>query len=437
MRSMQHQLRALAAAREHLLRTSDMDAVYRQLLRRMNPERLPPLADEHVAYLHGKYGIEPGAVQGYNSLRTWRPQPLKGFDERLPRMPTRALASELDAIFVPSLDWQQRIGGAALKVISGGGFNRLSAPRAAAADARSSSGGGGGMEHSGSAAAASATRYLTFGHQFSPSAPRRGRGGFNSLRIRSSGSAAAFGDDGEEEVVEVPLHVSRPAAEAGTAAAAGTTAAGTAAGTAAAPPWVGLCEGVLKAMAAAQSFGRPVVGEWCLGAGQFYKSPTQLRSYLRLAAAEAAEATEAGAEAAAEAAEAEVGSASSSSSAPVVVLLADAGCTSNPAVALHYTKTMRLLEDWGHVTRLGWWGQHAKAANDIDDLLRSAEAEAARSRGGGVIRPEALMSWLTRDEFEQLLEPDALERVLKWRRETGFVTMADTVVWDAVRLPSL
>ena len=237
------------------------------------------------------------------------------------------------------------------------------------------------------------------------------------LRSRGSGQ-------GVDEVIEMPLHVSRPTASS---ARVGATGAASPEPPSASPAWVGLCEGVLKSMSAAQAFGVPVLGEWSCGGGQFYRSPTQLRAYLQLAAAEHHGLP--------------VSDAVSppSSSSPVVVLLADAGSPSNPVVALHYCKTLKLLEDWGYEARVGWWGQEAKAdeggPGDVDELLQSHGAGANEGGGARRVLAESMMRWITRAEFEERLSPEAEARVERWRSQTGFVSMAESVDWELLRLP--
>jgi hypothetical protein len=123
----------------------------------------------------------------------------------------------------------------------------------------------------------------------------------------------------------------------------------------------------------------------------------------------------------------------------VVVLLADAGSQSNPVVALHYCKTLKLLEDWGYEARVGWWGQEAKAdeggPGDVDEMLQSHGAGANEGGGARRVLAESVMRWITRAEFEELLSPEAEARVERWRSETGFVSMAESVDWELLRLP--
>ena len=401
---MQSALRGLARARQMLLTPSDMDAVFRQLLRRMAVEGRAPLEDAHAAFLQRKYGIRSGSIRGDDLLRTWRPAVLANveLDDRMPRVPNLAHSADLDAFFVPSLDWEQRIGGGALRIMLPTMTCGEQTAEAAALERR-----------------VAGRRYLTLGDQFSLSQARPGRG-YASMRIlRSRGSG-----QGIDEVIEMPLHVSRPTASS---ARVGATGAASPEPPSASPAWVGLCEGVLKSMSAAQAFGVPVLGEWSCGGGQFYRSPTQLRAYLQLAAAEQLGLP--------------VSDAVSppSSSSPVVVLLADAGSPSNPVVALQYCKTLKLLEDWGYEARVGWWGQEAKAdeggPGDVDELLQSHGAGANEGGGARRVLAESMMRWITRAEFEERLSPEAEARVERWRSQTGFVSMAESVDWELLRLP--
>lgn len=413
---MQSTLRGLARARQMLLTPSDMDAVFRQLLRRMAVEGRAPLEDAHAAFLQRKYGIRSGSIRGDDLLRTWRPAVLAHveLDDRMPRVPNLAHLADLDAFFVPSLDWEQRIGGGALRIMLPMTCGEQTA-EAAALERR-----------------VAGRRYLTLGDQFSLTQARPGRG-YASMRIlRSRGSG-----HGVDEVIEMPLHVSRPMASSAwavAAGAAGATGAASPALSSASPAWVGLCEGVLKSMSAAQAFGVPVLGEWSCGGGQFYRSPTQLRAYLQLAASE-----QQGVPASDAVPPPSSSSAAGPRPSPVVVLLADAGSQSNPVVALHYCKTLKLLEDWGYEARVGWWGQEAKAdeggPGDVDEMLLSHGAGTNEGGGARRVLAESVMRWITRAEFEELLSPEAEARVERWRSETGFVSMAESVDWELLRLP--
>ena len=358
-----------------LLTASEMDAAFRHLLSStswsgpISVGSTAALKAAHVEHLASRYGLHAGGggtpPLGVELLRSWR-APWRAVEPQLPRLSRRMLSNDLDAIFIPALDWDLRIVGGALKDL--------------APDAPS--------------------RYLTLGDQYDPSArrQRRGTGGFASLRVGDESPAGA----GAFDLIEPPLHVSRPSAPP--SATAGRR-------------WVGLCEGALKSMVAAQAFGVPVLAEWISGSGQFYRSPTQLRALLRRAAEE----------------EGAAAAAALGGGRPTVVLLADAGCTSNPGVALHYVKTLQLLVDWGEAARVGWWGQAAKrddggGPGDIDELLLSMRGPAPSL--------EAAMEMLTPGAFEAMLVGEAAARVARWRRETALLTMAEAVEWQAVRVPA-
>jgi hypothetical protein len=53
----------------------------------------------------------------------------------------------------------------------------------------------------------------------------------------------------------------------------------------------------------------------------------------------------------------------------VIDLYTDAGMLSNRHIMLRYHETIKLLQQWGCKTRVGWWGQFTKEHPDIDDLI--------------------------------------------------------------------
>jgi len=392
-----------------LLTPSEADAIYRQLLRVMGPEEPAGLSAVHAKHLSEHYGLS-GTVLGEEYLCTWQPERVAATgiadDARLPKMPRPhvLLKPNADALFIPALDWSQRIVGATVKTFG---------PRA------------------------ERWPYLTFGDHFTlkPVGPVSGgmvgdkgrRGGYASLRIREPSTASHA--LAASELIEPPLHVARPVATKEQATSS--------------ERWVGLCEGVLKSMSVAQAFGVPVIAEWSCGHGQFFRSPTQLRSLLQQAAAAATgvcgsgNGDDGGSTGGGGSGGGDLPSTGPPTAGMKIVFLADAGAVGNPRAALAYIKTLQLLADWGETVHVGWWGQTAKLADggpgDVDEHLMAR----GWSGGGGAEPPAVLsdvMSLISPAEFERQLVGEAADAVGRWRRETEFVSMAETVEWDAMRV---
>lgn len=395
-------LRKNMRPRAPLLAPSEMDGVFRRLLRLMRcNSKSARIRPDHELILRERYGLcthVATQVLSIDEICSWRPACLSHveLDPRLPRVPTRAADPDISAIFVPSLDWEQRIVGAALRIVD------PDSPK----------------------------RFLTFGDQFLGYEKSRRKqsstfgDGFASLRIREPDNHKVSGVSNKGmDVVEAPLHVSRPAAWNGV------------------PRWIGLCEGILKSMAAAQSFKVPIIAEWCSGSGQFYRSPAQLRSILLQASTPVSQSDTMTMEMTTATATTALPANTMSLPVAPVVLLADAGCVSNALVALNYIKTMQLLEGWGVSAQIGWWGQTLKlkdgGAGDVDEMLTAKGYLSPEETSREAVVLTDAMRLLSTVEFEQLLSDDVLLKVRRWKRELGFLSMAEAAVWDSIRVPSL
>ena len=111
-------------------------------------------------------------------------------------------------------------------------------------------------------------------------------------------------------------------------------------------PSIGLAEGVLKAWSAACFLRQIVIG--APGAA-WDSTPKLLKRYLDKVAAER-----------------DVPICSL-----VVDLYVDAGMLSNQQIMRRYYETLKLLQQWGCKTRIGWWDQTTKESGDVDDLIRA------------------------------------------------------------------
>jgi len=109
-------------------------------------------------------------------------------------------------------------------------------------------------------------------------------------------------------------------------------------------PSIGLAEGVLKAWSVACHLQQIIIG--APGAA-WDCSPNLLKRYLQKVAQER----------------------NVSLSALVIDLYVDAGMLANGHIMHRYYETIKLLQQWGCKTRVGWWGQFTKEDPDIDDLI--------------------------------------------------------------------
>ena len=347
-----------------LLTPAEMDKALRTMMQHMVADNAQVLTTAHKQVLKERFGLNTCES---HLLRSWQPSCLAAeVDGRLPSTPEPLRNDLFDAIFVPVLNWKSQVIGAATYDVRPDGRGQV----------------------------------LTFGRQQFP--PRGGScpsGGFTALRFPSPQPGDA---EAGYEVAELPLHVARPVGTAG-------------------QRWVGVCQGTLKAMTAAQAFGVPVLAGSAVQANaQLYKSPVQLLDFVRQATTDAP--------------------GGSGDDCPIV-LLADAGSTSRPDVALHYFQTLRLLEDWGYTARVGWWGQEQRLTDGgpghVHEMLRTARgglAASAEVDGEEEERPcvlaEDVMSLLTLAEFRRKLSTAALRGVDEWQRSTSFVSMPEIVQWE-------
>lgn len=109
-------------------------------------------------------------------------------------------------------------------------------------------------------------------------------------------------------------------------------------------PSVGLAEGVLKPWSVACNLQQIIIG--APGAA-WDCSPKLLRRYLEKVAQQD----------------------NISLSTLVIDLYVDAGMLSNKHIMHRYYETVKLVQQWGCKTRIGWWGQFNKQDPDIDDLI--------------------------------------------------------------------
>lgn len=72
----------------------------------------------------------------------------------------------------------------------------------------------------------------------------------------------------------------------------------------------------------------------------------------------------------------------------VIEFYPDAGAVFNRQVLRQYRATWKLLRQWGYEIRVAWWGQEAKDASDIDELVDHSQIQ-----------------WITTAQFEAIAHP--------------------------------
>lgn len=131
---------------------------------------------------------------------------------------------------------------------------------------------------------------------------------------------------------------------------------------------VGMCEGTgAKPFIAAQNQNQVVIGA---AGGQFPSSAETLHETLQEMAAQ------------------------------VIDFYPDAGAIANVNVLRQYHTTWQLLESWGYVIRIGWWGQFCKGDGDIDEI-------------------EGAIAWIEVADFWQMSRERALHDCLVLARSLG------------------